>query len=230
LQDEVERLRAEAAAPQHLPASVTRSLIESREALSELARNLAEQEATNAALKAECSALRSTADTASNAAHGAMLAALRAQSAHSPEGGSLSPPLSARTLRVLQSGDDALARRNSFFVGQRSGIHPAGVGSYHGETTGFSSAHHIALGATASGAASMHSVEKLRSAIATKDALIASLRSECLQLGSQVAALQVSACRECNLSPGRGPLAAPVGWQVHWHRRRTRSRHCRPVG
>jgi hypothetical protein len=178
LLEEVRELRALAAAPQALPEAVSRSLSESRDALNELSRNLSEQEAVNASLRAECDAFRSSADNASNAAHGAMVAALRARQAASGEspvadlrvrnfamGGSHSlsdesvSPLSARAARVFQSGDAALARQHSTAVSGSSVAGPAAA-------------------------------DKLRAVIANKDATISALRSECLQLSSHVAALQ----------------------------------------
>jgi hypothetical protein len=182
LSEKLSRLRAETEAPQQLPPEVMRSLAESRDALAELSSSLAEQEADNVALRAELDAMRSSADIASDAAHGAMVAALRAKRAASGESGPSLPelrslvsganssrddgsnsPLSAAATRILRSGDAALASRSDAM----SSKYPRPAE-----------------------AQSAHVVGKLRAAIASKDATIAALRSECLHLTSQIAALQ----------------------------------------
>ena len=81
LRNEVLHLRAALKEERPLPVDVVQSLDDSREAIAGLAHSLREQEAMNSALRAECDAYRDSANNASNAVHGAMVAALRAQQA-----------------------------------------------------------------------------------------------------------------------------------------------------
>lgn len=210
------QLRAALKQPHILPEEVVRSLTESREAIAELTRNLHEQEAVTAALRAECNAYRDSADNASEAAHGAMVAALRAQRAAggseanrrrplpgAPWGGgsssasmrseSLSPSSTAAS-RIMQNGESALA---SVAAGggpswPREDRDGDGGSTFGGGVAG------------ASGAAT--TIARLRATVASRDATIAALRSECSELGGQIAALQVRS--------RSGPLQMHI---KHWH-------------
>ena len=180
---EVSQLREARKQQLPLPDEVTRSLVESREAIAELTRNLREQEATTSALRAECEAYRASADTASDAAHGAMVTALRAQISAGgstkvmyipsvPRGGSESAsvwsggeslsPTSVTASRIMYNGEAALA---DYRIGHQDAI------------------------ATSQSSSAL--ISKLRAKVASRDATISSLRTECGRLERQVSALQV---------------------------------------
>lgn len=199
---EVSQLRESRKQQLPLPDEVTRSLVESREAIAELTRNLREQEATTSALRAECEAYRTSADTASDAAHGAMVTALRAQIsaggstkvpyiASVPRGGSESAsvwsggeslsPTSVTASRIMHNGEAALA---DYRIG-----------------------HQDAIASSQFSASTL--ISKLRAKVASRDATISSLRTECGKLERQVSALQVRIAvfhsERTSYSPHRAP-------------------------
>ena len=225
LQREVDELRN---AP--LPLEVVNSLAESREAIEELTRNLREQETVIVALRAECGAYRDSAGTASDAAHGAMVAALRAQRAAGGWGGapqrtaawgggssasvwsngSLSPS-SATASRVLQSGEAALASAALLQPTNTRTHHArnATQSGWHDDSGETGSPPHAASfedryqlgGVVSSAPAAAATISRLRGAIAARDSTIVSLRSECAALGGQIAALQVSIALVSHVCP-----------------------------